>query len=131
MIDLKLLGGLDGDVPGLPSSAGAAAEHRQTALRLMNSEATRIAFDPTRESPRLRERYGLHAWGQRCLARRLVEAGASFVDTMVLENPYQSGIPYSQRRHLQLGTATPSTATSSTTRNSDYRSSTCARNGSD
>ncbi|NBO92285.1 MAG: DUF1501 domain-containing protein [Planctomycetia bacterium] len=91
---LKLLGGLDRDVPGLPKSAGAAAEHRQTALRLMNSEATRIAFDLTRESPRLRERYGLHAWGQRCLmARRLVEAGASFV-TMVLENPYQSGIPY-------------------------------------
>ena len=35
----------------------------------------------------------MHAWGQRCLlARRLVEHGASFV-TMVLENPYQSGIP--------------------------------------
>jgi uncharacterized protein (DUF1501 family) len=35
----------------------------------------------------------MHAWGQRCLlARRLVEHGASFV-TMVLENPYQSGLP--------------------------------------
>ena len=35
----------------------------------------------------------MHAWGQRCLlARRLVEHGASFV-TMVLENPYQSGVP--------------------------------------
>jgi hypothetical protein len=91
---LKLLGGLDREVPGLPSSAKTAEEHRRTALRLMNSEKTRIAFDLTKESPRLRERYGMHAWGQRCLlARRLVEAGASFV-TMVLENPYQSGLSY-------------------------------------
>ncbi|MGL4555202.1 MAG: DUF1501 domain-containing protein [Gemmataceae bacterium] len=91
---LQLLGGLDRDVPGLPDSARAAAEHRRTALRLMNSAKTRVAFDLTRESPRLRERYGMHAWGQRCLmARRLVEAGASFV-TMVLENPYQSGVPF-------------------------------------
>jgi hypothetical protein len=36
----------------------------------------------------------MHAWGQRALlARRLVERGASFV-TMVLENPYQSGVPW-------------------------------------
>jgi hypothetical protein len=91
---LSLLQGLERDLPGLPASASAAAEHRQTALRLMSSDATRRAFDLSKESPRLRERYGLHAWGQRALmARRLVEAGASFV-TMVLENPYQSGIPF-------------------------------------
>ena len=91
---LGLLERLERDVPGLPASADAAREHRTTALRLMSSDATRRAFDLGKESPRVRERYGMHAWGQRALmARRLVEAGASFV-TMVLENPYQSGIPY-------------------------------------
>ncbi|MFT5528004.1 MAG: hypothetical protein ACI9HK_005991, partial [Pirellulaceae bacterium] len=35
-----------------------------------------------------------HSWGQRALlSRRLVEAGCSFV-TMVMENPYQSGLKY-------------------------------------
>ncbi|MFQ3593500.1 MAG: DUF1501 domain-containing protein, partial [Gemmataceae bacterium] len=92
---VKLLDRLEGDVPGLPASAQAARDHRTTALRLMNSDATRQAFDLSKESPRVRERYGMHAWGQRALmARRLVEAGASFV-TMVLENPYQSGIAFS------------------------------------
>ena len=91
---LSLLERLENDVPGLPASAQAARQHRTTALRLMSSEATQRAFDLSKESPRVRERYGLHAWGQRALlARRLVEAGASFV-TMVLENPYQSGIPF-------------------------------------
>src|SRR4051794_35691153 len=67
---------------------------RQRALHLLTSDAARTAFDLSREPAALRERYGLHAWGQRCLlARRLVEAGASFV-TMVLENPYQSGVPF-------------------------------------
>jgi hypothetical protein len=91
---LRLLGGLDREVPGLPTSAASSGVLRQRALRLMSSEKTREAFDLSREPVKLRERYGMHAWGQRCLmARRLVEAGSSFV-TMVLENPYQSGIPW-------------------------------------
>jgi len=50
------------------------------------------AFDLSREPDKVRERYGMHVWGQRALlARRLVESGASFV-TIVLENPYQGGI---------------------------------------
>jgi uncharacterized protein (DUF1501 family) len=66
--------------------------NRDKALRLMTAETARIAFDLSREPSRLRERYGWHAWGQRALlARRLVEHGASFV-TMVLENPFQSGV---------------------------------------
>jgi len=66
---------------------------RARAVDLLQSAAARRAFDIASEPVRLRERYGMHAWGQRCLlARRLVEHGASFV-TMVLENPYQSGIP--------------------------------------
>jgi len=40
----------------------------------------RRAFDINREDPRLRDRYGRHNWGQSTLlARRLVEAGATFV----------------------------------------------------
>ena len=71
---LALLAGLEGEVPGLPASAENAAVLRRRALRLMGSEKTRAAFDLSREPAKLRERYGMHAWGQRCLlARRLVE----------------------------------------------------------
>ncbi len=66
---------------------------RAQAVDLLHSAIARKAFDIAAEPAKLRERYGMHAWGQRCLlARRLVEHGASFV-TMVLENPYQSGLP--------------------------------------
>ena len=59
---------------------------------MMGSAEVRDAFDLSREDQRLRERYGRHSWGQRAiLARRLVEAGASFV-TVVMENPYVSGV---------------------------------------
>jgi uncharacterized protein (DUF1501 family) len=64
---------------------------RERALDLLRSSIAHQAFDIKAEPAKLREKYGMHAWGQRCLlARRLVEHGASFV-TMVLENPYQSG----------------------------------------
>lgn len=67
--------------------------HRQ-AIGLLTSDRTRRAFDLTQESEGTKARYGRHAWGQRALlARRLVEAGASFV-TVVMENPYQSGVPW-------------------------------------
>jgi hypothetical protein len=66
----------------------------QQAAGLLTSPAAREAFDLSREPDALRDRYGRHAWGQRALmARRLVEAGCSFV-TMVLENPYVSGVPF-------------------------------------
>jgi hypothetical protein len=84
-------------LPAGADSSGAAAAidvNRQRALRLMTTDTARVAFDLSREPTRLRERYGMHAWGQRALlARRLVEHGASFV-TMVLENPYQSGLAF-------------------------------------
>ena len=72
---------------------GAMDALRQRALGLLTTDVARKAFDLAREPLRLRERYGMHPWGQRCLmARRLVEAGASFV-TMVLENPIPPGKP--------------------------------------
>jgi hypothetical protein len=52
----------------------------QRALRLLTSEQLRMALDIRRESPRLRDNYGRHLFGQSALmARRLVEAGARFV----------------------------------------------------
>ncbi len=66
----------------------------QQAVSLLTSDAARNAFDLSQESAATRDRYGHHAWGQRALlARRLVEAGCSFV-TMVMEKPYQSGVEW-------------------------------------
>ncbi|ADB15039.1 protein of unknown function DUF1501 [Pirellula staleyi DSM 6068] len=66
----------------------------QQALQLLTSDKARKAFDLSLEDEKTRERYGKHAWGMRALmARRLVEAGCSFV-TMVLENPYVSGVSF-------------------------------------
>ena len=67
--------------------------HRR-AVDLLTSERARAAFDIAQEPQALRERYGMHPWGQRALlARRLVEAGVSFV-TVVMENPVPRGTPY-------------------------------------
>jgi hypothetical protein len=50
------------------------------AFEFVSGPAARRAFDLGKEDPRLRDRYGRHNWGQSTLlARRLVEAGATFV----------------------------------------------------
>ena len=52
----------------------------QSAFRMMTSVQAREAFDLTKESPEVRERYGMNRFGQCCLlARRLIEAGVRFV----------------------------------------------------
>ncbi len=72
----------------------AMDQFNQQALTMLTSDQARNAFDLSQEPDALRNRYGRHAWGQRALmARRLVEAGCSFV-TMVMENPYQSGVEW-------------------------------------
>ncbi len=54
--------------------------YQRLALDLITSEKARRAFDLTQESATVRERYGSHRWGQMALlARRLVEAGVTFV----------------------------------------------------
>jgi hypothetical protein len=64
------------------------------AMELMLSSKAREAFDLTREPTKARERYGMHPFGQRALmARRLVEAGSSFV-TVVMEHPGGQAPPY-------------------------------------
>ncbi len=53
---------------------------QQKAVTLLTSDAARRAFAIDTEDPRLRDRYGRHEVGQRCLlARRLVEAGTRLV----------------------------------------------------
>ncbi len=50
------------------------------ALDMLTSGAARRAFDLNEESTATRDRYGRHRWGQMgLLARRLVEAGVTFV----------------------------------------------------
>lgn len=52
----------------------------QQAFELVTGPAARKAFDLSTEDAKLRDRYGRHTWGQSTLlARRLVEAGSTFV----------------------------------------------------
>jgi uncharacterized protein (DUF1501 family) len=60
----------------------ALDQFEDQAMNLLLSPAAREAFDLGRESTAVRERYGMHAWGQQCLmARRLVEAGVEIITT--------------------------------------------------
>lgn len=59
---------------------GAIDRFDQQAFELVTGAAARKAFDINAEDPRLRDKYGRHTWGQSTLlARRLVEAGSTFV----------------------------------------------------
>src|SRR5207248_1399971 len=56
------------------------ARRRDAAFDLLLSPKARAAFDLDREPPKLRERYGRDLFGSSVLlARRLVEAGVTFV----------------------------------------------------
>lgn len=58
----------------------ALSDVQRTALELVSGSAARNAFDLSQEPAELRERYGKHAYGQSALlARRLIEAGVTFV----------------------------------------------------
>jgi uncharacterized protein (DUF1501 family) len=73
--------------------------HYERAFDMLTSTQARTAFDLSKESEKVRERYGMTAWGQRALmARRLVEAGCSFV-TVVMENPHINGCFYNWDTH--------------------------------
>jgi hypothetical protein len=55
-------------------------EYHEQALALLSRPSVQAAFEIERESPAMRERYGLNRHGQAVLlARRLVEGGARFV----------------------------------------------------
>jgi hypothetical protein len=76
------------------------------AYELISGPAARSAFDISREPPGTRDRYGRHTWGQSCLlARRLVEAGVTFVtvhmggwdDHAQIERAMQNKLPHYDR----------------------------------
>src|SRR5204862_3156919 len=55
-------------------------QHYQRAFSLLTGPAAARAFDITAEPEKIRDRYGRHTFGQSALlARRLVEAGVTFV----------------------------------------------------
>jgi hypothetical protein len=67
------------DLDALPE-ARTMDRFAREAFDFVSGPAARRAFDLSKEDPRLRDRYGRHNWGQSCLlARRLVEAGSTFV----------------------------------------------------
>src|SRR5262249_35392765 len=70
----------EGERLGRLPAARAMGAHYEQAFRLLQSPATRRAFQLTAEPARVRERYGWHHFGQGVLlARRLVEAGVPLV----------------------------------------------------
>lgn len=63
-------------------SREAMSQFQGQALNLLTSPEAARAFDLELESPKTRERYGRHTWGQQLLmARRLVEAGVEIITT--------------------------------------------------
>lgn len=86
---VRLLKGFDGLRKDIDQHGSMLAmdDFNQRAFDLITSDKAKNAFDMSQEDPKLREKYGRHKWGQRTLlARRLVEAGCSFV-TMQMQNP--------------------------------------------
>jgi hypothetical protein len=81
---IRLKQSLDGLTRAMDQTGqmGALDQFEAQALNLLTSPAAREAFDLSRESDRVRDRYGRHQWGQQCLmARRLVEAGVEVITT--------------------------------------------------
>jgi len=66
-------------------------DYQRQAYEMLLGDHARQAFDLSREPQRNRDRYGEHLWSQQALlARRLVEAGVSFV-TLDLNYHWSSG----------------------------------------
>src|SRR5205823_6191777 len=70
----------EGDRLGRLPAARGMDGHYEQAFRLLQSPLARRAFNLASEPARVRQRYGMHHFGQSCLlARRLVEAGVPLV----------------------------------------------------
>jgi uncharacterized protein (DUF1501 family) len=67
-------------------TVAAVSDLQRQAIELVAGSRAREAFDLAREPDATRERYGRHAYGQAALlARRLVEAGVTFVTINLYE----------------------------------------------
>ncbi len=63
---------------------GASDKFRELAFDLLTSSRVAEAFDLSKESDRVRDRYGRHSWGQACLlARRLAVAGTAVISLYI------------------------------------------------
>lgn len=82
----QLQTGLDrlaGQLHGNKKEFAALDEFSQVAWDMVVGGRAAEAFDLSRETPQLRDAYGHHSGGQSCLlARRLVEAGVTFVTVL-------------------------------------------------
>ena len=78
----ELLKGINGSMPELEKALNKSAvdEYYGKAYDLVLCGKARDAMDLTKEPDKVRERYGMHTFGQGTLmARRLIEAGTRFV----------------------------------------------------
>ena len=72
----------------LNGSMDAVDHYRRAAVEMVTGPQVRDAFDLSQEPDGVRARYGNHLWCQQTLlARRLVEAGASFVTVDLSYHP--------------------------------------------
>lgn len=63
----------------------ASDKFESMAWNMLTSPAAKSAFDLSKETDAVRDRYGRNTWGQQCLlARRLVESGVELVTTTLL-----------------------------------------------
>ncbi len=75
-----LLESLDSYKRTMEDRTAALDAHAQRAFSLLTSKDAAAAFDISSEPDKVRDRYGRHTFGQSALlARRLVEAGVTFV----------------------------------------------------
>jgi hypothetical protein len=91
----SLLAQLDQHFRGVDRGGAVESWDRlsQHAFDLVSSGRARAAFDLSKETDRLRERYGLHSWGQTVLlARRLIEAGVRLVHVNWVREPGDSAV---------------------------------------
>lgn len=82
---------VDSSIDHLEKNADARMvdENFQQAFRLMSSVEAREAFDLSKESDAVRDRYGRNKFGQSCLlARRLIERGTRFVTVNMFETVF-------------------------------------------
>ena len=77
---LKQIDRLQRGLNAQPEALTAIDSYYQSAFSIITSEATKTAFDLSKEDDKTRDAYGRHNLGQSCLlARRLIEAGCRFV----------------------------------------------------
>lgn len=78
----KLLDQINAAMPNIEKAVEGYAldKYYEKAFDLILSGRARDAFDLSKESEKMRDKYGRHTFGQGCLlARRLIEAGTRFV----------------------------------------------------